>query len=198
MNQKGYFVFDSHWNYFLALEADLAATSRYVDFHESNYSTFSIEFARLIMAAAAEFEVVAKAICRASYGDVAEKANIVTLRDKIILRYPEFCTHQVNLPRFHMDSTPWAEWKGAFTPSWWAGYNAIKHNRSDRFAEANLKNAIDAASGLLVGLLYLHDAQYKKSLRVDGFLRPKILVPHGAGGEAWDGKFEYPIQPNKD
>ena len=68
----------------------------------------------------------------------------------------------------------------------------------DVFAEANLKNAIDAASGLLVGLLYLHDAQYKKSLRVDGFLRPKILVPHGAGGEAWDGKFEYPIQPNKD
>ena len=47
-----------HWNYFLALENDLAKTSRYIEFHEDNLQVFSIELAYLLFAAAPEVDVI--------------------------------------------------------------------------------------------------------------------------------------------
>ena len=40
-----------HWNYFVALEHDLEAASRYVEFCERNFDVFSIELAHLLFAA---------------------------------------------------------------------------------------------------------------------------------------------------
>jgi len=42
-----------HWNYFFAIEDDLATLSRYVEFHEDNFTTYSIEIARILMTAVA-------------------------------------------------------------------------------------------------------------------------------------------------
>lgn len=54
----------SHWNYFLALESDLERVSRYVEFTQNNYTTYSLEMAHLLLAAGSEVEVVLKALCR--------------------------------------------------------------------------------------------------------------------------------------
>lgn len=40
-----------HWNYFLALERDLEVLSRYVEFANRNYKTYSIELAHLLFGA---------------------------------------------------------------------------------------------------------------------------------------------------
>lgn len=53
-----------HWNYFLALEHDLEILSRYVEFEERNFDCFSIESARILLAAASETDVVCKMICK--------------------------------------------------------------------------------------------------------------------------------------
>src|SRR2546428_5789614 len=37
-----------YWQHFLALEADFAATSRYVEFSQQNFPTYSIEYAKLL------------------------------------------------------------------------------------------------------------------------------------------------------
>ena len=55
---------ESHWNYFLSTEADLIELSRFVEFDKKNYKCFSVEMARLLMAAAAETDVVCKQLCR--------------------------------------------------------------------------------------------------------------------------------------
>ncbi len=54
---------DAHWNYFLSTEADLIELSRFVEFDKRNYNCFSVEMARLLMAAAAEVDVVCKQLC---------------------------------------------------------------------------------------------------------------------------------------
>ena len=54
---------DSHWNYFLSVEADLLELSRFIEFDKRNYKCFSVEMARLLMAAAAEVDVVCKQLC---------------------------------------------------------------------------------------------------------------------------------------
>jgi len=45
-----------HWNYFLALEKDLEATSRYVEFSTANLDTYSIEFAHLLLSSASRLQ----------------------------------------------------------------------------------------------------------------------------------------------
>jgi tRNA U34 5-methylaminomethyl-2-thiouridine-forming methyltransferase MnmC len=52
-----------HWQHFLALEADFAATSRYVEFAEQNFPTFSVEYAKLLLAIGSEIDVLCKMIC---------------------------------------------------------------------------------------------------------------------------------------
>ncbi len=59
--QQKHFI---HWNYFLALEQDLLKISRFIEFNEKNYETFSLELAHLLFAAAAETEVILKSLCK--------------------------------------------------------------------------------------------------------------------------------------
>ena len=57
---------EAHWNYFLAIERDLEILSRYVEFDEKNFKCFSIEIARIALAAGAEVDVVCKQMCLAA------------------------------------------------------------------------------------------------------------------------------------
>jgi hypothetical protein len=41
-----------HWNYLLALDRDAALIARFVELSTDNFGTYSIELARLLMAAA--------------------------------------------------------------------------------------------------------------------------------------------------
>lgn len=52
-----------YWQHFLALEADFAVTSRYVEFSQQNFATFSIEYAKLLLAIGSEVDVLCKIIC---------------------------------------------------------------------------------------------------------------------------------------
>ena len=52
-----------YWQHFLALEADFAATSRYVEFAEPNFKTYSTEFTKLLLAIGSEVDVLCKIIC---------------------------------------------------------------------------------------------------------------------------------------
>src|SRR2546421_703693 len=52
-----------HWNYFLALESDVARVARFIEFQPANFGTFSIELGRILLAASSEVDVVAKLVC---------------------------------------------------------------------------------------------------------------------------------------
>lgn len=146
----------NHWNYFIALEDDLAEISRYIEFSEHNYKTYSIELAHLLLAAASEVEVVLKAICEKIDPDgsheSAKKLREV-IQDKQSYMIREFCT----IPRFGLKFQPWKEWdnKNAVRPFWWTAYNDVKHERGQKFENANLENVLNAMSALAIANLYL-------------------------------------------
>ena len=64
-----------YWQHFLALEADFAATSRYVEFSQQNFPTFSIEYAKLLLAVGSEIDVLCKIICK-NLDTLAKRDNI--------------------------------------------------------------------------------------------------------------------------
>ena len=67
------------WYYFLAIESDLERTARFVEPAVANDSCYSVEFARLLMGAAAEIEAVATQLAR-EVTSVPAKPNIDDLR----------------------------------------------------------------------------------------------------------------------
>src|SRR5262249_3908404 len=94
-----------HWNYFLALEQDVAAVSRYVEFPEANFGTFSVELAHLLLAAASEVDVLAKRICGlVAPGDSRfapeARSSINDYRDVLVPAYPTLSRRTVFVPRY--------------------------------------------------------------------------------------------------
>lgn len=200
-----------YWEYFLALESDLAKCSRYVEFSQSNYTTHSIEFARIIMAAASEFDTIAKEICTALGNSNANGIN--EYAETIITQYPSFHDYKIAIPRYNITGfSSFETWKNPPTlksngkneydnPPWWKdGYNKIKHDRTSNFKQANLENAIHAMGGLLTGLMYLYGLKYPDKLTMDMSLKPQLLLPQPSNQEIFVGGgvfwvFKNPIPP---
>jgi hypothetical protein len=153
---------EPHWNYLLAIERDLDEISRFVEFDEKNFDCFSIEIARLLLASAAEVDVVCKRICK----DIDPKSkanNINKYRTEIVAAFPCIPQFQIILPRFGLTLTPWDEWgKPNGVPFWWNAYNKIKHHRDSEYHKAALKNVLNSVAGLFIMVLYLYKDKAKR------------------------------------
>ncbi len=138
-----------HWNYLLALERDLEVVSRYVEFCERNFQTFSVELAHLLFASASETDVVAKLYCAVLDPSNRHK-NMDDYRKVITKKAPEFANIQVLIPRYGITLTPWESWSRGNNPDWWHSYNNVKHERDKYFSEATLLHTLNAVAALLV------------------------------------------------
>jgi hypothetical protein len=181
----------SHWNYFLAVERDLERLSRFVEFDARNFSCFSLELARILLAAGAEVDVVWKQVCQAA--DPQSSAdNINAYRDLLVQQYPVIPQFIVEMPRYGLTMCPWDEWKNADgVPRWWTAYNKTKHQRNTHYEHANLKNALNAVAGLFVTTLY----RYPDEARLGQLVPiPQLLRPSNAhaGGTTF-GDFDFGI-----
>ncbi len=150
-----------HWNYFLALESDLANISRFIEFSPPNFKTYSIELAHLFLATASEIDVVAKQLCNL-VAPVKKADNIGHYREILLSAFPDFANQSVFLPRYGLELVPWSNWLNEATPHWWSDHNQVKHHRADAFNKANLENVLLALSGLFLILLYYYRQQSTK------------------------------------
>lgn len=170
-----------HWNYFLAIERELDVLSRYVEFDERNFDCFSLEIARIVLAAGAEVDVVCKQMCRANNpNSTAEKINAYRTEVKSIV--PHIADFQVLIPRFGLTLQPWDEWRSRTgVPYWWTAYNKIKHQRDSEYHRANLKNALNAVAGLFVVVLYLYKNEAEQGELLPGPLLLTVGAAHDGG-----------------
>lgn len=145
-----------HWNYFLALEQDLAQISRFIEFHKDNENTFSIELAHLLLAASSEVDVLLKAVCQQQHGLTKSQPKITDYRVIVREQLPRLVTAQYHIPKHGFTLTPWKNWESPDEiPDWWTAYNKVKHHRSEHFSQANLKNVLNAFAALFsVNLQY--------------------------------------------
>jgi hypothetical protein len=144
-----------HWNYFAALEQDLDAVARYVEFSTQNFGTYSIELAHLLFAAASEVDVVAKLLC-ALVSPPLPRANISQYKAALLPGIPELPTTTVFIPRYGLSFEPFSSWSGRSNPGWWRSYNNVKHQRDSHFHEATLQHALNAMGGLLILNFHLY------------------------------------------
>jgi acyl-homoserine lactone acylase PvdQ len=147
---------DLFWNYYLTLVKELAELSNYIEFDEANFETYSIELAKLLMAASSEVDVVLKQLC-ASLNNKKKHENINDYRKTIKASSfaKDFSNETVIIPLHGLTLNPWTNWNGKENPDWWKAYNNVKHERNNNFPKANLKNVLNAVSALFVCIVYL-------------------------------------------
>lgn len=186
---------EPHWNYFLAIERDLETVARYVEFDPDNFDCFSIEIARLLLAAAAEVDIVCKQICRKE-NPASQADNILQYRDTIVPRFPKFSRYPVLVPRFALTLHPWEEWqKTDGVPVWWTAYNRIKHDRAAEFRKASVKNCLNAIAGLFIALVHLFPERAGTGTLVPNpvLLRPDDSYFRGVSFGAYEDGFSYDL-----
>jgi len=177
------------WEYFLHIEADLAACSRYVEFSTSNYATFSNEFAKIIVVASAEIDAILREL--SSLIAPANKADNINDYFPIITgKFPDLIKHRVEITRNAISTEPWSAWSTGKSPDWWGqGYNKIKHDRTNNFEKATLFNAIQAVGALFLTVLYYHEHVTGKAVTVDMNRGTQLFVPREdpthKGGVFW-------------
>jgi hypothetical protein len=132
----------------------LAATARFAEPAPANMACYSVEFARILLTAASEVDVLREVLCQEHRLSV-NSVNIGGYRAAITARFPNFTKLEIQLPRYGLVRLPWQRWDENRNPSWWRSYNKVKHERPGHFASANLENALDAVAGLFTLVSYL-------------------------------------------
>ena len=163
-----------YWQFFVALESDLEATTRYVECCEDNYNTYSVAYAQIILSAGSEVDVVSKLLCN-KVESTSKAENINDYRKILHSKYQRLHELQILIPRYNnnLPLTPWNSWVSDENPDWWKRYNNIKHQRHNLYKEANLKNALFSVSGLFSLVLYY----YHEELRANDLQPwPKLLT----------------------
>ena len=183
-----------HWTYFLSVEEDLERLSRFIEFNQKNYECFSLEIVRLLMAAAAEVDVVCKRICH-GFEPGCNADNINKYREIILPKYPQLATFTVTGPRYGLTLKPWEKWNSDKNPFWWDAYNSVKHSRHTDYYKANLKNVLNAIAGLYVVCLYLYKekAESGELTPTPRILRPSMDRYGGVGIGGFDTVFSYKL-----
>jgi hypothetical protein len=189
-----------HWNYFLALEKDLEAVSRYIEFCPDNLKTYSIELAHLLLSAASEVDTLVKCICGIldpnakpeninHYRSIIKAAeesetygfDISGRKDPIVAEEHKhrLSALKVYVPRYGLEFVPWDSWAKDKNPDWWHSYNKVKHERNRYFNEATLGNALQALAALLaVNYLYCRVEITKAMPRYRYQYREKSVTCH--------------------
>ena len=138
------------------------------------------------MAASAEVDTVAKELCNLISPQI-QAGNIVKYAGVILAKYQKLTEIEVSLHRYNLKVQPWNGWSTNSSPTWWQGYNKIKHERTTYFDRANLENAIHSVSALLLLILYyFKERNSGENEKIDGFHSPKLLN-FGEIGTIWGG-----------
>lgn len=161
-----------HWKYFLALDEDFSQLSRFIEPCEENLTSYSLELARLVMAATQECDVVLKELCKMSGREGLR--NEQQYREHLTCAIPTLSNVKIICPRYQLEFVPFESWSENETPSWWSANNKVKHQRATHYDHANMKHAMSSISGLLVANLFLlKDSENKIWLTPE----PKNFLP---------------------
>lgn len=173
------------WRYFLSLEDQFIRTLDYVDLSPDNSKTYSNEFAKLLLLAGSEVDVVAKQLCAQENPDWKRE----DIRDYAACINDAFDrklhTQPVRFPYHLGERFPWKTWGNPepTSPKWWRAYNNVKHERDKHFPDANQENVVEAMCGLLVLIKYL-DHRNMPSPETKFFI---------CEGESWLGRVTLPL-----
>ena len=168
-------IYNTCWRYYRGLEHSLVETRRYVTFDKSNFSTFSLEYLRIILATCGEVDTVGKCLAQIADPDFKVKnANILKWRTAIRCAKPSHpvwadCPDEFSLPTEgtvvmldeFIELNPWndfvdkcnldggdasgCEYSELKKLRWWDDYTILRHHRIS-FAGGSVISDFDSAN----------------------------------------------------
>ena len=160
----------SHWNYFLVLEADLLEVSRFIEFAQDNYDSYSIENARLILLACSEVDKLCHKLC-SNFSKRKKNINITFYRETLNKHISHVAYMKVEVPRYGLEIIPFDNWQKKSSPDFWQAYNRIKHDITKHKEAAKLIHAINSIAALFILNLYY----YRKKAEAGELGPPSVL-----------------------
>lgn len=181
---------------YLLLEEELKTIFNYIEPCDENLETYSMQLYALLLRACTEVELNCKLILK---GNDQSHSNMTDY--KILEQSSKLSKYIVKLPwRRSIGNTPaysslelkpFAEFGASnpHKPFWYTAYNDVKHDREEKFDQANLCNCLNAIAGVLV-LLYSQfgpmciktygNTTYRKSTEWETMIDTRYLDPINA------------------
>jgi hypothetical protein len=147
---------------------DFETITEFVEPANPNAKTYSHRLYELILRACTDFESVCRDRLESQkYGKSRHDmtiADYAALEETLHLSDEEVVLYLWRPAPLLL--RPFKEWQGASksNPKWYGSYNAVKHNRSKQFEQANLSNCVLAIAGLFAILGNLKILQAFSSL----------------------------------
>lgn len=157
----------------------MIATDQFCSIHEKNKSTFSNEYAQIIMLSAVHFESCAKVLADKYGGTIDNKKNVGTIREFLMESRCGLASLKLKLFPSMRVIQPLGEWADGTKTNWWSQYTSIKHNFETARELATQEVALNALSGCLVILLYLLEDKFSfihPHSKLIVYERPRYLV----------------------
>lgn len=151
-----------HWSLFEVIDEDLQAFSREVEFADANFSTYSVTLLRLYLSICSEVDVIAKLLCQRIGATLSNRPDMNEYRQNLKPKFPNLSGVKITIRPMAHPILPWDAWNQNQNPDWWRKHQLVKHQRDQYFSDANLKNVLYSAAGLLVFLTYWHQPELWK------------------------------------
>ena len=158
---RGYSEAPEHYvRAFIMIQNDLQKLFEYIEPSDQNLAVYSYRIHELLMRTCIEAEANFKAILRENTynptnrnGDSRseKKWNIHDYRK--VNKTHHLSTYRVYLPLWDGEKSvfePFGHWENSTELPWYQAYNKSKHDRKNKFKEANLENLLNSITGLLV------------------------------------------------
>ena len=148
-----------YWRYYRMLEDKFMNTLLYVELSQSNFTTYSNEFAHLIQTIGAELDSFFKVYC----GFAAKDRKTITEYAGFVLSDWSGIVNQiVKTESVSLRLQPFDNWNAAQARQsivWWDAFDSIKHSRVGNIAMASLENTLN-----ILAALYMLEMKYHKKL----------------------------------
>jgi hypothetical protein len=143
---------------FVSLQSDLIDLLRVVEPHPNNHMAYGHSTRELLLLACTEVELMWRSVLLNNGYQFANPSRATTNDYVKALRPLKLDQWSVKLNRYngYPEIVPFADWNAAQATqslSWYAAYNAAKHDRVANFHEATLKSVLDSMAALFVLLV---------------------------------------------
>lgn len=136
-----------HWRYFLLLESALNEALQVVEPDPANFEAFGLDFARQLVSASSQFEVVARLWCEQEASE-CHIHNIGDLYSALRSFRPSFNSAYAAVLWRPEKLYPFEGWERNKSPAWWTAYNKVKHDPAQQIRSASLGNVLSSCAAL--------------------------------------------------
>lgn len=146
------------WSHYLSLENNLKEISEYIAIHKANYESYSFKNMQLYFSVCTDIDSILKHIRGNLNLEPVKQPNMGHHRKMLLKHFPIIGQVKVfldisNEKRTLQPFKPLPNEDESF--EWWSAYNDVKHQRPEKFNQANIKNLLNALAALhILNLLY--------------------------------------------